>query len=173
MMMQNNRANLTDQKPDLAEEDFNDSLVFEWDADEFIYYEKGKNWVWALVVAAIIFVVIFVLLKNYLGIGITVLLAIVVYQYAFKKPKVMHYVLTRDGLLVGDKLFEFKDLKSYWISAEGVLHVETKKYIPPQLSIILTSLDIDSLDRFLAHYISRVSPGEGGSSDDFSRWLRL
>ncbi|MFA4930536.1 MAG: hypothetical protein WC570_01565 [Patescibacteria group bacterium] len=175
MVANNNRLNLhaNDLVDNAAVEAFDETQVFEWEAPEFIYHEKGKNWVWGLVLATIVFVVIFILLKNYLGIGITILLAIVIYQYAFKQPGPMHYVVTRDGLLVGEKLYGFSDLESFWISAEGILYVGTKHYIPPRLSIILISVDIEALEKFLAHYLPKVSREGGDSADNLSRWLRL
>ncbi|MBU0648440.1 hypothetical protein KJ855_04645 [Patescibacteria group bacterium] len=160
-------------QPEKTAEEFDDSLVFEWESNEFDYHEKGKNWTYTLIVIAVVLIVLFVFMSNWLGIVIVVLLAVVVYQYAFKKPRMMHYILSREGLLVGEKLYTFKDIKSFWITFDGVLYVNTRQYVPPRLTVGLESVDVVALEKFLGNYVTRLDRGTVDSSDQISRWLKL
>ena len=154
-------------------ESFDDSQVFEWNAPEFEYHEKGKSWILGLIGIAVVLIVLFVFIKNWLGIVVTILMAVLIYQYAFKKPEMMHFILTKEGLVVGDKLFKFDSLKSFWITIEGVLHVDTRQVLPPRLSIGLESVDVEALEKFLEHYLPKVDRKVDDSSDRLSRWLKL
>jgi len=171
MAQENKKEEVAVKRP--IDEDYDENQVFEWESFEFEYHEKGKNWVWGLVGAVVILVILMVLLKNWLGIGIVVLLGVVVYQYAFKKPNKIHFVLTKDGLLVGDKMYEFKELKSFWVSHEGVLYIDTKQYIPPRLSAVLNSVDVEALVKFLEYNVPRVDRKSADSGDQLSKWLKL
>ncbi|MFZ5392209.1 MAG: hypothetical protein ACOZAR_03350 [Patescibacteria group bacterium] len=155
------------------DEEYDPNQVFEWESYEFEYHEKGKNWVWGLVGVVVLMSVLFAVLKNWLGIGIVVLLAIVVYQYAFKKPDKIHFVLTKDGLLVGDKMYAFKELKQFWVTHEGMLYIDTKQYIPPRLSSMLSSVDVEAMVKFLEYNVPKVDRKTADSGDQLSKWLKL
>ena len=155
------------------DEEYDENQVFEWESYEFEYHEKGQNLVWGLVGVALVLIVLMVILKNWLGIGIVILLAVVVYQYAFKQPNKIHFVLTKDGLLVGEKMYAFKELKSFWISQAGVLYVDTKQYIPPRLSSELSSVDVKALGKFLEYHVPKIDRQTADSADQLSKWLKL
>lgn len=154
---------------------FDENQVFEWDSYEFEYHEKGKNWTWGLVGIAVFLLIIFVVMKQWSASVLVVVSAIVVYMYALKEPKKLHYILTKDGLLVEDKNHPLTSFGAYWISHEGVLYLEPAGYLPwpPRISIVLTSVDVKSLENFLAHYVKKEARSGGDTSDTISKWLKL
>jgi len=95
--------------------DFYETNYFEWLAPEFIKYEKDRNWFIAgsIILAALLFVSIFT--KSYI-MGITFfLIGVVTFIYAKKEPKIIQFSLNHRGIRIGNRLYDFEDLKSFWI----------------------------------------------------------
>ena len=152
--------------------DFDDAQVFEWDAYEFEYYQKSNNWVYGLIGGTLVVMIVFSLMSNWMGVIMVLISAVLLYQYAFKKPRNLHYVLTKDGLLIDDKQYLFEKMVSYWISDTGVLYVNAKLW-PPRLSVQLSSVDVDEFDKFIEHFVKKEKRDEADTSDSISKWLKF
>ena len=151
---------------------FDDNQVFEWDSYEFEYHQKGNKWFWGVVAVAVVMLIIFGVMRNWMGMVLAVVCAILIYQYAYKQPRKLHYVLTKDGLVIDDKSYQYDQMVSYWLTQEGVIYLNTKWW-PPRLSIEVNSVDIEALDRFLQHYVKKVERDEADTADSFSRWIKF
>ena len=156
----------------LVEKKFDDTQVFEWDAMEFEYHVKSDSWRWGLIVAVVVLVIILAVMRNWLGMVLVIVAGYVVYQFAYKQPRKLHYILTKDGLVVDDKIYAFDKITSFWISRDGGLNLNTKWW-PPRLSIELNSVDVEKLDSFLVHYVPKEKREEADTTDNISRWLKF
>ncbi|HPN67398.1 MAG TPA: hypothetical protein PLZ62_01960 [bacterium] len=163
----NNAAN---QAP--VVERFDDTQVYEWDAYEFEYHPKDKNWRWGLLGVVVLLMIILAVMKNWMGMVLVVAAGGVVYQYAYKQPRKLHYILTKDGLLVDEKVYAFDQVVSFWISQDGSLNLNTKWW-PPRLTIELNSVDVEKMELFLAHYVKKVKREGNDTADNVSRWLKF
>jgi hypothetical protein len=156
----------------VVEKKFDDTQVFEWDAMEFEYHAKSDSWRWGLIVAVVVLVIVLAIMQNWLGIVLVMVAGFVVYQYAYKQPRSLHYILTKDGLVVDDKIYTFDKITSFWISRNGGLNLNTKWW-PPRLSIELNSVDVEKLDSFLVRYVQKEKREEADTTDNISRWLKF
>jgi|GEM_PF-3214985 len=145
--------------------------VFEWNSEEFEYHEKGTNWKWGLVTVAAVFVLLFALTGNWMAAIVAVVASLVIYQYAFKKPRILHYIVSRDGITVGEQTIGFDEFVSYWISDDGWLYFNKKWR--PRLTIRLNSVDPEALDDFLAIFLEKVARSDRDSADRWSNVLKL
>ncbi len=151
---------------------FDDTKVFEWDAYEFEYHQKSNSWVFGLIAVVLVVVTIFVLMSNWMGVVMVLLGAVLIYQYAFKKPRKLHYILTKDGLLIDDKPYMFEKMVSYWISDSGVLYINAKWW-PPRLSVQLDSVEVSDFDRFMKNFVNKEKRDENDTGDNLSKWLKF
>lgn len=145
--------------------------VFEWNSEEFEYHEKGSNWKWGLVVVAALFVLLFSVTGNWTAAILAIVAAVVIYQYAFKRPRVLHYIISRDGVTVGEQTVGFNQFSSYWISNDGWLYFNKKWR--PRLTIKLDSVNAEELDAFLGVFLEKVARSDRDSADRWSNVLKL
>ncbi len=121
-----------------------------WEAPEHYYSEKGKDWFFsvtiifiALVIAAIIFDnVLFALLLAISGVVLTI--------GATKKPDIILFSISVRGIRVGDDLYPYDTLRSYYIDEENwrgpELLILTKKRFTPLIVIPLPEDYIDDVE---------------------------
>ena len=106
------------------------NILLEWEGPEYEHHPKEKKWylVASLILSAII---IYALVNNSPIMAITfVLVGIVGYIQLEKKPQILSFKVTYDGILVGDELYHFDNIKSFWIF-----------YQPPHIKILSLSVD--------------------------------
>jgi hypothetical protein len=124
-----------------------------WEAPEHFYQKKGGDWylilgiiIIALVVAAIIFGnVLFALLLVVSGIGIA--------MAAARKPAIVTFEVTVRGIKIADLLYNFSDLKAYYIDEEDIkgpqLLIQTQKRFTPLMVVPLPADYIDDVEDLL------------------------
>ncbi len=106
------------------------NILIEWQGPEYEHHPKEKKWylVASLILSAII---IYALVNNSPIMAITfVLIGIVGYIQLEKKPRILDFKVTHDGILVGDELYDFDNIKSFWIF-----------YQPPHTKILSLHMD--------------------------------
>ncbi len=89
-----------------------------WEAPEHYHIEKSSDWFWALgiiTIAAVIAAFFFgnTLFALLLGVG-----GFVLGLFATKEPKIIPYAVTMRGLRVGDSLFPYTTLVSFYLDED-------------------------------------------------------
>lgn len=116
-------------------------ILYEWEAPEFTKYEKDVYWTAILVIGSAAIMIFFLLTKNYIGALVIAMLAILVYVYSKKEPRLIRFAITPMGIKIENKLHKFEELKSFWIFYEPgeikELSVRTKQLINPYLGLPL------------------------------------
>lgn len=116
-------------------------ILHEWEAPEFTKYEKDVYWTAILAIGSIAITIFFLLTKNYIGALVIAMLAILVYVYSKKEPRLIRFAITPMGIKIENKLYKFEELKSFWIFYEPgeikELSVRTKQLINPYLGLPL------------------------------------
>jgi hypothetical protein len=73
------------------------------------------------------------------------LIGLVGYLQLSRPPKVIDFAVTYDGILVGDEIFDFDDIKSFWIFYEPphtrIISLHMKGSLRPYLHIPLHQID--------------------------------
>jgi len=93
-------------------------VLAHWQAPEFEVYEQDQKWLTyiGLVLVAIIGYAIW---DNSLIMAITfVLIGVVGYIYIEKAPRTLDFMVTHDGVVAGNEIFEYDNIKSFWIFYE-------------------------------------------------------
>lgn len=107
-----------------------------WTASEYIHLEKNGLWyvIFGLVALGLIAIDIF-LLKSYTFSVLVIVMAVAVIVYTRRPPRVIQYALSgKQGLYVGDRLYNFADFKSFGLIRDGDSHsimlIPTKRFSP-------------------------------------------
>jgi hypothetical protein len=105
-----------------------------WEASEYVHIDKGGAWLAGLVVVTVIFLGIAVWLAAWTFVALILVMAIAVGVFAFRPPHTMHYTLTHDGILIGDKVFNYSDFRAFGILQDGAFFtmslIPIKRFAP-------------------------------------------
>ncbi|EKE16537.1 MAG: hypothetical protein ACD_11C00004G0035 [uncultured bacterium] len=92
-----------------------DNNYHSWEAPEFEVYEKSATWYFFVVIllGAIIF---YAIITESLLMAITfILLGVVGYIHSQKKPRILEFVITSEGVRAGKEIYLYEDMESFWI----------------------------------------------------------
>ena len=97
------------------------SMVVNWDAQEYVVREKGAGWFMVLALVALGAGGLAIWLMGWEAWSFVVLIVVSVLAlvvYAKRPPRILHYSLSNKGLSEGDKLYHFADYKSFGVVKE-------------------------------------------------------
>ncbi|MDD5749665.1 MAG: hypothetical protein PHO91_02670 [Patescibacteria group bacterium] len=104
-----------------AEGEFGQILAA-WDFPEFVKEKKGKWWYISFAVIFLLMLVYSYFEENFLFMIIITLFIFAYFSLDKKDPQRIPIALAEDGLLLGDKFIDYKDLENFYII-----------YYPPQI----------------------------------------
>ncbi|MEA3322847.1 MAG: hypothetical protein U9Q12_01365 [Patescibacteria group bacterium] len=122
-----------------------ENVLVHWRGPDFERYPHSKRWyTWiSLAVAAIIFYALWT--DSIIMAIVFVLIWLVGYLQLSQQPKVIDFAVTYDGILVGDEMYPFEEIKSFWIFYEPphtrIISLRMKGHLRPYLHIPLHQID--------------------------------
>lgn len=139
-------------------------VLLEWQALEYEHAPKERHWfIWGAIAAALLLLVA-VFTKNYFFAIFVAVAAFVVYLYATRPPREIYCAITSRGVQIGRRLFEFENLKSFWIfyEVDGIKHLslESKKALVPFLRVPLGEADPVELRTTLIRFVDEAEHDE-------------
>lgn len=112
----NTQDNNTEKKDEKNKYPQNNSL--EWRASEFYYFAKSKLWFIVMFFITAIVEFYFIISGDFFAFATFLLIFFVLFLYAVKKPRILSLKINNRGAYIDGKLYEFGNMKSFWISYE-------------------------------------------------------
>ncbi len=126
---------------------------FSWHTHEYAHREKTQDWFWVLGIVAVAAAITSIIFGNVLFAIVIVIGAFVIALFAARKPNIVNVDIGEKGVRVGNVLYPFKTLKSFWIDEEhregARLILVSQKMIMPYIIIAVEHDDIKELGEFL------------------------
>jgi hypothetical protein len=89
-----------------------------------------------------------------------VLIGIVAYMYLNKEPRILDFRIVPEGVLAGNEIYEFENIRSFWIFYDPkyikVISLHTKSYLTPFVHIPINNEDPVEIRRILLEYIPEI-----------------
>lgn len=131
--------------------------LMHWQGPEYEHYPKEKVW-YAVATVLLAAIIIYALVTNSPIMAITfVMIGIVGYIQLEKSPRVLDFRVTIDGVMAGDELYEFDNIKSFWIFYEPphikILSLHTDALLTPFIHIPVHQVDPVKLREILLEYV--------------------
>lgn len=129
-----------------------------WTASEYIEHAKGLGWfvLLGLGLVALVAVVYFATDKDIVATAMVGLAGLIFGIFAARPPKVLQYTISAAGVQIGDKLYPFKEFKSFAVLAEGplpsLLLLPLKRFLPP-ITVFYDPKSEDAILNALAEYL--------------------
>lgn len=93
-----------------------------WSASEFVAYQKSGGWYVSLFIAVLaLAALIFLVTRDLISTVTTIIIGILFMIFAARKPRVLTYAISDDGVQIGDKLYPFASMRSFAVIDEGSL----------------------------------------------------
>jgi hypothetical protein len=127
-----------------------------WVAPTRRFSPKPATWYLGLFVIALVIIILLAILREFWLILVVAASVFVFYALAVVQPEgVVHRILS-SGIEIGERLYPWKDLQSFWVNQQGVdpmLLVETKLLFPHTLELQIMGLDPDEMSEILIVYL--------------------
>lgn len=132
----------------------------QWIAKEHEPYTVGKKFYFfsTIFLAAI---VIYALVANSPIMAITfILIGIVGYIFLKKEPRTISFSITHEGIIAGNEIYYFENLKSFWIfynpPYEKIISLRSKSNLTPHIHIPISEEDPVKLRSILINFIPEI-----------------
>ena len=93
-----------------------DKPVFSWQSPEFVRYKKDSKWLIYVIMIAIALSVLLGFMQIWSGVVLVVVATIVLITLSGTHPKTISSAIYAGGLVVDDKVYNYEQIKSFWIS---------------------------------------------------------
>ena len=132
-------------------------VKLDWVAYEYDHEPKERRWFIIGGIAAAVLILISLYSGNYFFALFVALAALVVYLYANRPPKEVYCSITPHGIQIGQRLFEFESLASFWIFYEigGIKHLslQSKRAFLPFIRVPLGDVHPAELRTTLRRFV--------------------
>ncbi|MBU1178397.1 hypothetical protein KJ903_04250 [Patescibacteria group bacterium] len=156
----------------------NDEVLFSWQTQEFQKYNFVGSQLTFLIVAGIALLIYGLITANYLFVVIIIMVAVVVYIFDTKEPATIDVHITKEGVVIGDKVLTYEgDLKSFWILYNPpevkTLNFDRQQLIFPNINLQLESENPLKIREVLLRYLPEDMEKEEHLSEKAARKLGI
>ena len=137
-----------------------------WEAEEFDIPKRNIGW-YVVVGAMLIILLVYTIYVNYWILSaVIVMVGVVFYLTGNLKPRTMEYLINETGIQIGDKVFSYDQLKTFWFSrSEGAvkLNLISIFHLMPVISIRVTN----ELENKIRETLIQVLPESKNKREDW------
>ncbi|HSX05968.1 MAG TPA: hypothetical protein VLF69_05850 [Candidatus Saccharimonadales bacterium] len=131
-----------------------------WTAAEFVEHHKTVGWYVALAFGGSMFAaLIYLLTKDKFSVVVILLVTFGLGLYATRRPKTQEYRVSRNGIQIGSKRYDFRDFKTFSIAQEdtivSIVFMPLKRFMPP-----LTVYVVPDVQEPVINFLSSFLPFE-------------
>lgn len=109
-----------------------------WDASEYVHFDKGGLWIVGFSVIVLVLLGIAIWLSAWTFAILIVVMAIAMAIFAFRPPRILHYVLNDNGVQINNQNFVYSDFRAFGVLQDGAFFTLTfipVKRFSPALSV--------------------------------------
>ncbi len=129
----------------------------EWKAPEYEFREKSPDWFWAVGIISVALIFLSVIFKNFLLAVLILVGGFSLILYSAKKPNIVSFSLTPRGIKIGNKIYDYENLKCFWLNynppTRKELLIESKKTFMPHVAIILGGQNPNEIRNYLLRFM--------------------
>ncbi|MGE5297797.1 MAG: hypothetical protein ACM3KM_01400 [Acidobacteriaceae bacterium] len=155
----------------------NKADILSWDAEEFKHNPKSLWWYVGFTIVSAGLILYAWYSRSVLTMILFVIMVIVAFIFARKTPKQLNHQLTPSGIIVGDMVYPYKNIKKFWIIYEPpytkTLNLETTTYIGREVAIQLGRQNPVEVKMFLKKYLLEDLEKEESLTDIIARKLKF
>jgi hypothetical protein len=130
----------------------------EWQALEYQHRPKANEWYWWVGAAGLLVILLAAWWQNFLLIVFTAIATFTVMLLGARPPQTLTYSLLPKGIRLGQQLYPYDNLKSFWVIDEPVerrkIIIESQRFFMPHITIPLpTEVNADEVKQYLLAHL--------------------
>ena len=133
------------------------TTALNWETKESRRESKGEGWYWTIATGGLFLVIVSILMKNFLLTAFVVFASVTVALEGARKPQILKYSIGARGARIGDKLYPYSSLDSFWISYDPPhkkeIVIKSKKILASHLAMPLGDIDPNSARNLLVCFL--------------------
>lgn len=150
-------------------------VVIEWQASEYIHYEKGIVWFIVLAAVTLCGVGLAILFRQWFFALLIAVMGITLGIFAKRTPREVNYRMTQNGITIQGQAFPFSQFKSFGMLKEGAFYavqLHPTRRFTPGIAIYFSETEGEKIfDILVAHLPSQEVHHD--TIDKLTRWLRF
>lgn len=150
--------------------------LYQWETSEYIEHQRSLWWFVVLTFLMIVGVLFSILvLHEWLGAIVIVLMSVSIYMFARQKPKSLICSLSDTGVTVDQKFYPYSSFRSFTLVSDGgitSLEFDPLKRFAPALSIFISPNDEANILDVLEAHLAR-GEREHSAVDRLARSLKI
>jgi hypothetical protein len=146
-----------------------------WSAPHFIHFEKGRTWYTLFTIVMLLILVGSLYFKQWLLGGVITAAMFAIYSFAKEKPADRKFRINSTGVQVGNRRYNYDQLKSFWIAVtpeSKLLYLQSIHRFTTPIMVNLGTTDEGKVKAILRRHLPEEMRPEI-LSDRISRWLRF
>jgi len=137
-----------------------EDILIQWRGPEYEVYPKSRQW-YMIAAFTLAVIVAYAVWNSALLMAIVfILVGFVGYTYLQRPPRVRDFALTQEGVIVGNEIFDYDEIESFWIIYEPphtrVISLHMKGKFVPFVHIPLHQRDPVDVREVLLQYLPEV-----------------
>lgn len=153
------------------------TILLSWEADEFQSHERGLWWHVIVLGLAVLAIIYAIYIRNWIFIGLIVMVVVALYVIGNVAPRKFIHTITDKGVEVGDKFYNYDELKSFWLVSEEkaatVLNIITAQKYTLLLTLQLEKSNVEQIRKILSEYLPEESDRGEDRVDKIGRFLKF
>lgn len=137
--------------------------LISWNAPEHLHTEKNPDWYWAVGIVTLALAAVAFIFGNVIT-GIFVLVAaLALVLHASRTPRVIYHEINDRGIVIGDRLYPFLSLESFWIPHDKLppkILLKSHKLLMPLIVVIIDEADPEEVREVMLKYIAETEHRE-------------
>ena len=162
-------------------------IHYTWKSPARIFVPRDRVWFLKIATLALLFILIFAFLQDFLVILVICIFALITFLLASVPPNRVEHQITTKGIKSIGTLYRWKDLRDFWVAekfGQRIVYVTTKLGFPTRLVMLIKKRDEMTIVKLLLRYldfkdyeekqgwISKLSDGETIDPDKYLKAFR-
>jgi len=155
----------------------------QWEAPEFVHYQKDVSWYWLSLIIAVILLALAVWQGSFLFLVFIIISWLVIVYSTGRSPAIWNFKIDEGGVAINlpktkeaQKFFSYREIDGFDIhsvnDAYKQLVLKTKSRFSPYVKINFPASEEEKINNFLQRYLSKEEYGES-LADSFSKLIRF
>ncbi len=136
-----------------------EQFLMRWSAPEFVQTHKPVGWYIGFGMFFIVLIAVALFTKQYLTVGLFVVMGVAVLIYANRPPRILQYQISNYGVYVGDKKYLFDSLDVYYETndyGQTVLELVPNTRFGTLVSLPPAEHQLEQLEQTLGQMLPKV-----------------
>ncbi len=136
-----------------------DQPVVEWQAGEYVHHDKSMRWYLGLLGVLVLLMATALFTREWLSIGVFVMMAVAVAVYARRPPHILNYLLDDQGVHIENKSYPYSQFRSFGVLQDAdwkSIDLEPTQRFMPRLSLLFDDEELDQITSRLEAELPRV-----------------